>query len=383
MNVTVVAITNYINFNTSMPTLVLSPITFTDSSPETTSNWAWILGDGTTSLLHNPINTYNGAGQYSVTFTANTSVGRLNITKIVDVIYASATADFTWSPINSSIYADVTVVEFTPLVTPNNPYYLPTYLWDFGEGGSSGDSNPTHIFTVSGTYTVTLIFSITVNGNVLTDTKTHTIVVVNSAIVAKSTTIIIPRNISNTLDLRTLTNNVSGLTYLLSPDEPNPNVKIDLVNPYNFTYTPSENFLGMFSYRYHVIDSNNISAFGKITYIVREPKIELLVGTQNDGYSVVSNKFGSYDISFNSIEIGSELTLPLIVLNIGEADLYINTITLVDNESQMFTLQNINSVNIINTDPIVLSITDTFEFKIKFFPSSIGRKTCRIKIKHN
>ena len=47
------------------------------------------------------------------------------------------------------------------------------YLWDFGDGNSSGEQNPTHTYTTAGNYTA--VFTITDSeGNISTDTTTVT-----------------------------------------------------------------------------------------------------------------------------------------------------------------------------------------------------------------
>ena len=61
---------------------------------------------------------------------------------------AAAVADFTISGNNSYTFNTVT---FT-----NNSSNAATYSWDFGDGGTSTLKDPTHSYTTSGTFTVTL-----------------------------------------------------------------------------------------------------------------------------------------------------------------------------------------------------------------------------------
>ena len=51
------------------------PVTFTDTSINTPTSWAWDLGDGTTSILQNPTVTYTAAGTYTVTLIASNASG--------------------------------------------------------------------------------------------------------------------------------------------------------------------------------------------------------------------------------------------------------------------------------------------------------------------
>ena len=51
----------------------VTPLTvkFTDTSTGNPTAWAWDFGDGNTSALQNPVNTYQAPGTYTVTLTAN------------------------------------------------------------------------------------------------------------------------------------------------------------------------------------------------------------------------------------------------------------------------------------------------------------------------
>lgn len=74
-------------------------------------------------------------------------------------------ADFSATPLSGD--ASLTV-NFTDLSTGAT-----SWDWDFGDGGTSTLQNPTHIYTVAGTYTVTL----SVNSGAATKTKTNYITV--------------------------------------------------------------------------------------------------------------------------------------------------------------------------------------------------------------
>ena len=85
-----------------------------------------------------------------------------------------------------SVTDDFPVAEFVLPETGCAPYTLQfvntgrgaTFHWDFGDGTTGTDTNPTHTYTEAGLYTVTLIAEIP-HGCSLTDTQQHTVQVLS------------------------------------------------------------------------------------------------------------------------------------------------------------------------------------------------------------
>lgn len=129
-------------------------VTFTDASTNNPTSWAWTFGDGGTSTAKNPSHTYTAAGTYTVTLTATNAYGSDSETKTGYITVTTQptnppVAAFSGTPTSGNI--PLTVV-FTDAST-NNPT---SWSWDFGDGGTSTAQNPSHTYTVAGTYTVTL-----------------------------------------------------------------------------------------------------------------------------------------------------------------------------------------------------------------------------------
>jgi gliding motility-associated-like protein len=128
-------------------------IAFTNTSakvyPYTT--YLWDFGDGNSSTLQNPTHSYTLPGTYSVKVTTTNHPGceDVSITKVVTVIPAPE-ASFTFIN-NQCVNSAVTFTSTSTATTGTS-----TYLWDFGDGTSSTLENPTHSYTVAGTYNVTL-----------------------------------------------------------------------------------------------------------------------------------------------------------------------------------------------------------------------------------
>jgi PKD repeat protein len=127
-------------------------VVFTDTSTGTITAWEWAFGDGVTSTLHNPTHTYTTPGAYTVTLTVTGPGGSDTEMKAnyITVTYPPPQADFTASPRSGVAPLEV---RFTSTVTGA----VTTYAWDFGDGGTGSEPNPTHTYQSAGSFGVTLV----------------------------------------------------------------------------------------------------------------------------------------------------------------------------------------------------------------------------------
>ena len=133
---------------------------FTDlSTPNATSitDWSWTFGDGGTSTVQNPVHTYGSFGTYNVSLVVTNSNGCIDSITLPVVVRPAPIADFT-----ADTACAGTPTQFTDLSVSNSSP-ISTWAWTFGDGNTSAVHNPVHIYTVAGTYTVTLIIE-TVSG---------------------------------------------------------------------------------------------------------------------------------------------------------------------------------------------------------------------------
>jgi len=135
---------------------------FTDQSykPET---WEWTFGDGGTSTAQNPIHTYTSTGNFIVTLIVQDTMS-LSTSSYKDTVFVSIpNTDFT---ANTTFGCGPLVVDFTDASTN-----ITSWDWDFGDGETSTEQNPTHTYDKPGVYTVTLTGT---SSNGCQDTKTAT-----------------------------------------------------------------------------------------------------------------------------------------------------------------------------------------------------------------
>lgn len=122
-----------------------------------TLSYNWAFGDGGSSTDINPTHTYLADGSYNVTLTATSNNGCVDDTIISVTVNEQPTSAFTIA--DASVCLGDTV-EFTNTSTLSNEYYT----WDFGDGNNSGLTNPTHLYTAPGVYTVTLTAQDSITG---------------------------------------------------------------------------------------------------------------------------------------------------------------------------------------------------------------------------
>ena len=129
-------------------------VTFTDESTGSPASWSWSFGDGNTSTLENPSYTYVNNGTYPVTLTEENSVGENTTTVSGYIVVGPAVpvAGYSASPTSGT---EPLTVQFTDTSTGS-----PTsWLWAFGDGTTSSEESPSHVYTRAGTFTVSLIAS--------------------------------------------------------------------------------------------------------------------------------------------------------------------------------------------------------------------------------
>jgi gliding motility-associated-like protein len=131
-------------------------VNFTDLSPSATT-WNWDFGDGATSTDENPTHTYNSVGTHVATLTITDSNGCTAI-KTKNIYMSVPSPSFI---VSDTIGCAPLTVNFTNLSTSNYP--ITNYLWNFGDGGTSNLINPSHVYSDSGSFSVTLTV-IDING---------------------------------------------------------------------------------------------------------------------------------------------------------------------------------------------------------------------------
>jgi len=155
------------------PTSGTVPLTvqFTDTSTNSPTIWVWSFGDGNSSTLENPANTYVNAGTYTVTLTAikgaesNVITRSSYITTTSAPVASAPVAAFTATPASGSVPL---TVQFTDTST-NSPT---TWNWTFGDGNTSTLQNPSFTYTTAGSYTVTLTAANSIGSASFTQTVT-------------------------------------------------------------------------------------------------------------------------------------------------------------------------------------------------------------------
>ncbi len=133
-------------------------VQFTDISQhiDTVIKWEWFFGDGSYSTEQQPTHTYTSAGNFDVTLRLTTVFNCENAFTRMGYISTpkGAIADFSFT--NPNDCKPPTTIRFNNKSTGTGQL---TYLWRFGDGSTSTQTNPSHNYVSSGEYTVTLVTS--------------------------------------------------------------------------------------------------------------------------------------------------------------------------------------------------------------------------------
>lgn len=136
---------------------------FDDLSPTIPDLWFWDFGDGTISEEPNPTHTFQNTGTFNVCLTiVSDSLGFVCTDTYCDTIEVNYSIQAAFAATLDTVSGQTNRYIFTDLSSGNPD----SWLWDFGDGNTSSEQNPAHIFDQSGSYQTCLTVSRTV-GNVL------------------------------------------------------------------------------------------------------------------------------------------------------------------------------------------------------------------------
>ncbi len=122
------------------------------------TSWNWDFGDGTTSTDPAPSHVYTTAGAKSVTLTVTTGVGSDGETKAACVSVVPPIAPVAAFVANTTSGLTPLSVQFVDQ-SASGTSPITSWLWNFGDGFTSTQASPSHVYSNAGVYNVTLTVS--------------------------------------------------------------------------------------------------------------------------------------------------------------------------------------------------------------------------------
>ena len=146
-------------FTATSTTSCSAPLTvnFTNTSSGSVSS-EWLFGDGATSNLTNPNHTYTALGNFTVTLISTNANGCSDTLVKTDYVKMQLPV----ATINNLPQQGCAPLSVTFSSSVTGADSVATYLWNFGNGVTSTQANPTYTFT-TGNYDIQLIIT-TANG---------------------------------------------------------------------------------------------------------------------------------------------------------------------------------------------------------------------------
>lgn len=133
-----------------------SIVEFYDESIGDVIQWTWDFGDGNTSFDQYPIHTYDDNGIYYASLFIETI--DFCFSYYADTVYINIDS----TQCNAAFTYELDTLNNTPhtfIFYDHSDGEIDTWYWDFGDGTFSQEQNPTHIYSISGSYDVCLVIS--------------------------------------------------------------------------------------------------------------------------------------------------------------------------------------------------------------------------------
>ncbi len=121
------------------------------STVDSVVSYQWDFGDGSTSTIPNPSHTFITSGIYTIQVIVTTASGCTDTAKVVAgiIVNNKPHPNFSANPLDVCAFFPI---DFTDLSTGGPDQWL----WNFGDGGSSTQKNPSYAYQDTGYFDVTL-----------------------------------------------------------------------------------------------------------------------------------------------------------------------------------------------------------------------------------
>lgn len=122
-------------------------------APAQGATYAWDFGDGTTGAGMSTTHRYTRGGTFAVRLTVTSDTGLTATTSqqvTISTTLPAGSANFVFSPTDPRPDDTVYFNASSSTLTSG------TYSWDFGDGTTGSGVNPTHVYSIERTFTVTL-----------------------------------------------------------------------------------------------------------------------------------------------------------------------------------------------------------------------------------
>lgn len=142
------------DYTFTTPVCTHFPVQFDNLSSsqfDTLTNYLWTFGDNNFSNDSLPTHIYTAPGQYSTSLLVTTKHNCKDTAYAQINVLKSPEPYFTFPSI-----CQLEQVKFSSYDTSNHPFPIVSYLWSFGNNSTSPFPNPTALYALPGTYTVTL-----------------------------------------------------------------------------------------------------------------------------------------------------------------------------------------------------------------------------------
>jgi len=113
--------------------------------------YSWAFGDGATSTTQNPNHVYAAAGSYAPTVTVTDSAGVTAKSSVNVAVAPEPTLIVAANPAAADVQTNIAFT--STLAGGTSPF---GYTWDFGDGSTSRNVNPTHTYAATGVFAVQL-----------------------------------------------------------------------------------------------------------------------------------------------------------------------------------------------------------------------------------